>query len=475
MATYTLFSQAATGSSLVSDASPYTMGVEFSVSTTATLTAIWFYSAAGAAVLPASIALFSVTGQLLVHSETASWSGAAGSGWVSAPFTVAPALTTAVNYRGAVQQPAGVNWYSATSHYWDTGAGGAGLVNGPLSAPDDAGSDVGQDSFDGGSSLSYPANSFNATNYWVDVAVTVSGGAAHTATASLALAPAFTAGRARGKYRTATLAVTPSFTASRTRGKYRTAVLALAPQFSAARARGRHRTAALALTPSFTAARVRGHDRTAGLPLTPSFTAARVHGHSRTALLAPGPSFTAARTRGRYRTAGLPLSPQFLGRRSHGSSRTASLLVTPVFRATGQLPAGPAVIWATGTPFTQWLTGTPWTEWDVSFTTIGLSQLATEYVLIPVTATKAGASYNPTGDAVRFAFMPTPTQVPQPGDWVDGSWDADSTNILYPYSAKCLVGPAGITNPGIGTYVIYIKITDVAEIPVRVAGQLQIS
>ena len=115
------------------------------------------------------------------------------------------------------------------------------------------------------------------------------------------------------------------------------------------------------------------------------------------------------------------------------------------------------------------------TEWNVGYTTIGMSHLATEYVLIPVAATRSGLPYNPTADVVQFAFMPTPTQVPGNSDWVTGSWDTDTTSVIYPYSAKCLVGPAGATNPGIGTYVIYVKITDSPEIPVLITGQLQIS
>ena len=110
-----------------------------------------------------------------------------------------------------------------------------------------------------------------------------------------------------------------------------------------------------------------------------------------------------------------------------------------------------------------------------SFDTIGMSQLSTQYVFIPVSATKSGVAYNPTGDVVQFAFMPTATQVPQVSDWVAGSWDTDSSSILFPYSAKCLVGPSGTTNPGIGTFVMYLKVTDSPEIPVLIVGQLQIS
>jgi hypothetical protein len=114
------------------------------------------------------------------------------------------------------------------------------------------------------------------------------------------------------------------------------------------------------------------------------------------------------------------------------------------------------------------------TEWGVGFSTIAVSHLATEYVLIPVSATKSGLSYNPTADVVQFAFMPTATQVPGSSDWVTGSWDTDTASLIYPYSAKCLVGPAGTTTLGLGTYVIYVKITDSPEIPVLICGQLQI-
>jgi hypothetical protein len=111
----------------------------------------------------------------------------------------------------------------------------------------------------------------------------------------------------------------------------------------------------------------------------------------------------------------------------------------------------------------------------VGFDVIGMNHLSTQYVLIPVAATKAGVSYNPTGDTVQFAFMPLATQVPQVSDWVSGSWQTDSSSLLYPYLAQCLVGPAGTITLGLGSYYIYIKVTDNPEIPVLVTGQLQIT
>jgi hypothetical protein len=131
--------------------------------------------------------------------------------------------------------------------------------------------------------------------------------------------------------------------------------------------------------------------------------------------------------------------------------------------------------WETGDAHSEWSSDLPWTEWNVGFTSIGLNHLSTEYVLVPVSATKAGVPYNPTSDTVQFAFMPIATQVPQVSDWVAGAWDTDTSNVLYPYSAKCLVGPSGTITLGIASYVIYLKITDNPEIPVLIGGQLQIS
>jgi Domain of unknown function (DUF4082) len=174
MAVYTLFGQQATGSGIVADASAYTMGVQFSVSQSGcTLTAIWFYSASGAVSIPGTIALYAVSGASLVHSEFIGTSWATpGSGWIRGVFASPPSLTASTSYKACVLQTSAANWYSATSHYWDSGSGSGGITSGPLSAPNNAGADHGQDSFSSGSTLTYPATSFNAANYWVDPEVT---------------------------------------------------------------------------------------------------------------------------------------------------------------------------------------------------------------------------------------------------------------------------------------------------------------
>ena len=173
MPAYTLFGQSLTGA-LAADAATYTMGVQFSVSQAATLTAVWFYSAPGAANLPSQIALFAVSGASLITSQAAAWSGAAGSGWVRAPFTSPPALAAGISYKACIGDFINNgNFYSAIAHYWDTGAGQNGISNGPLSAPNNAGADHGQSSFHNAAVLAYPDASFNATNYLVDPEVTV--------------------------------------------------------------------------------------------------------------------------------------------------------------------------------------------------------------------------------------------------------------------------------------------------------------
>lgn len=131
--------------------------------------------------------------------------------------------------------------------------------------------------------------------------------------------------------------------------------------------------------------------------------------------------------------------------------------------------------WETGQAVTQWDAELPRTEWTVGYATIGMSHLSLEYVIIPVAATQNGSPYNPTADTVKFAFAPTATYVPQTADWVSGSWETDSSNVIYPYAAKCLVGPGGTVTLGIGTYVIYIMVNDNPEIPVLIAGQLSVS
>lgn len=101
------------------------------------------------------------------------------------------------------------------------------------------------------------------------------------------------------------------------------------------------------------------------------------------------------------------------------------------------------------------------------------SSLSTEYVPVDVKATVHGAPYDPSADAVAFAFMTNSSATPSSGDWHAGSWDTIGLNR---WVAQCLVGPGtGGVALSTGTYWIWVKVTDDPEVPVEQVGQLVIT
>jgi hypothetical protein len=94
-----------------------------------------------------------------------------------------------------------------------------------------------------------------------------------------------------------------------------------------------------------------------------------------------------------------------------------------------------------------------------------------QYVGWFITATIAGATYNPTGDTVQFQFVPQGGT--QGTTWVTGSWLTVGTQ----YKAQCLVGPSpGVTGAlAAGSYTVFIKITDSPEVPVLEVGTLTVT
>ena len=178
MTVYSVFGQTG-GGTLASDTSDYTMGMQFSLSTAAALTGIWFYSASGAVILPSACCIYAVSGQSQVPgtvNNSPSWSGVSGSGWVKCAYNGSVTLQASTAYRVCVFDGGGSNWYSATSEYWGTGAGSSGITNGIITAPSNATADGGnQDAFaNPAASLVYPTSSFGAANYWIDVEVATS-------------------------------------------------------------------------------------------------------------------------------------------------------------------------------------------------------------------------------------------------------------------------------------------------------------
>lgn len=97
---------------------------------------------------------------------------------------------------------------------------------------------------------------------------------------------------------------------------------------------------------------------------------------------------------------------------------------------------------------------------------------STEYVPVQVTATKAGVSYNPTGDTVYFNFTATnaePTAPAPSAGWTAGTWETAGTA----YIALGLVGPGGTVLAN-GTYTVWVQLSDNPEQPVRNAGTVTV-
>lgn len=94
------------------------------------------------------------------------------------------------------------------------------------------------------------------------------------------------------------------------------------------------------------------------------------------------------------------------------------------------------------------------------------------YVRVEVVHTQSGLVQSPTGDVVTMAFM-TSGQ-PTSGDFKTANWETDATGNPTRYFARCLVGPGGTTTLGVGVYVVWVKVTDSPEIPVKPAGELEI-
>jgi len=140
----------------VNDPSAVELGVKFTAGVAGTIAGIRFYK--GSQNTGAHQGrLWTDTGSLLA---TVSFSGETASGWQTAylitPIAISPGTTYIISYHSE-------GFYSASGAYFATAH-----TNGPLTAPSDA-SVSGNGVYSYGAAGSFPANSFNATNYWVDV------------------------------------------------------------------------------------------------------------------------------------------------------------------------------------------------------------------------------------------------------------------------------------------------------------------
>ena len=159
------------------DTTSYTLATEFQLSASSTLDKIWFYSPSGATALPNRCGIWSVSSQSVVSgtdNSSPSWSGAAGSGWVSCSYS--GVTLPAGDYKMAVFSSGGSKWYQVTIGYWGSGgAGASGITSGPITAPSlSNATSPGQSTYNPGS-WAYPqtyGSGSGGENFWVDVEVT---------------------------------------------------------------------------------------------------------------------------------------------------------------------------------------------------------------------------------------------------------------------------------------------------------------
>lgn len=104
--------------------------------------------------------------------------------------------------------------------------------------------------------------------------------------------------------------------------------------------------------------------------------------------------------------------------------------------------------------------------------TLTQSVLSTKYLQAQIEAYVRGQPYNPTADAVAFAFtqLTIPPANPAGNAWLPGTWETDGSadNPAPVYWAGILVGPAnnGATLAA-GSWSVWVKITDDPEVPVE--------
>lgn len=87
-------------------------------------------------------------------------------------------------------------------------------------------------------------------------------------------------------------------------------------------------------------------------------------------------------------------------------------------------------------------------------------------------ATVAGATVDPTSATVEYAFTTGPD--PATGDWKPGTWET----IPGPprqYAARILIGPNQVADPGRGFWIVWVRVTDNPETPIRAIGTLTIT
>jgi hypothetical protein len=147
------------------DPNPISLGVKFRSDVDGFVTGIRFYKGP-ANVAPHVGSLWTEGGTLLA---SVSFANETTLGWQQASFSAPVPITAGTVYVASYHTTAGR--YAADSDFFATSE----IVSGPLHGLQD-GADGGNGVFAYGTSTVFPNNSFDATNYWVDVAVAVAVG-----------------------------------------------------------------------------------------------------------------------------------------------------------------------------------------------------------------------------------------------------------------------------------------------------------
>jgi hypothetical protein len=118
----------------------YVIATEVHLTSACILNKISYYSIPGTVQLASHALVYSVlgadTGVLVAQITSPSWSGAAGSGWVSASFAAGTSLPAGI-YKVAVYNNNALpdGWSAKDLSYWDIGKGKNGINTGPMFAP----------------------------------------------------------------------------------------------------------------------------------------------------------------------------------------------------------------------------------------------------------------------------------------------------------------------------------------------------
>jgi hypothetical protein len=141
-----------TGAVDANDTSPVNLGLQFQASSSGRITGIRFYKETDNTGSHTGT-LWSATGTLLA---TGTFTSESVSGWQELDFSTPVTITAGTTYVAS--------YHTDTGHYAATASGlSSGVTNGPLTAL--AGGGV----YAYGSGNVFPNNTFNATNYWIDV------------------------------------------------------------------------------------------------------------------------------------------------------------------------------------------------------------------------------------------------------------------------------------------------------------------